>query len=93
MGTIKKKAKVALTRGRDAAARVGNVAKAAAIAGAKAGATAAIAAGALEAERKWEETSPAAEKKRTRNVVAGLMASAVVVGLAGAAIASSRKKK
>lgn len=90
---IKKTTKVAMSRGRDAAVRVGKVAKAAAVAGAKAGTAAAIAAGKLEAERKWEETSPAAEKKRTRKAVAGMLAGAVVLGAGAAAIASSRAKR
>jgi hypothetical protein len=93
MGTIKKSAKDLMTRSVDAAARVGKVAKSAAVAGAKAGAAAAIAAGTLEAERSWEETSPAAKKKRAGNVAAALVAGAVVLGVAGAAIAKSREKK
>jgi hypothetical protein len=92
MGRIKKSAGEMLTRSRDAAVRVGKVAKSATVAGAKAGAAAAMAAGALEAERKWEETSPAKAKKRTRNGVAAVIAGAMVLGAVGAAIASSRKK-
>ena len=91
MRSIKKSTKEAVTRGRDAAVRVGKVAKSAAVAGAKAGAAAAIAAGTLEAQRSWKESSPAA-KKRTRNAVAAVLAGAVVLGAAGIAIASSRKK-
>jgi hypothetical protein len=93
MGTIKKSAKAVMTRGRDAAVRIGIVAKSAAVVGAKAGADAAIAAGKLEAERKWKETSPAASKKRTRKGVAAVIAGAAVLGAAGVAIARSRRKK
>ena len=93
MGTIKKSAKAVMTRGRDAAVRIGIVAKSAAVVGAKAGADAAIAAGKLEAERKWKETSPAASKKRMRNGVAAVIAGAAVLGAAGVAIARSRRKK
>ena len=93
MGTIKKSAKAVMTRGRDAAVRIGKVAKSAAVVGAKAGADAAIAAGTLEAERKWKETSPAASKKRTRKGVAAVIAGAAVLGAAGVAIARSRRKK
>ncbi len=92
MSSIKKSTKEVMTRSRDAAVRVGKIAKSAAVAGAKAGATAALSAGALEAERSWKETSPAAAKKRTRNGVAAVLAGAVVLGAVGAAIASSRKK-
>ena len=92
MSSIKKSTKEVMTRSRDAAVRVGKIAKSAAVAGAKAGAAAAIAAGALEAERSWKETSPAAAKKRTRNGVAAVLAGAVVLVAVGAAIASSRKK-
>jgi hypothetical protein len=92
MGSIKKSAKDAVTRAGDAAVRVGKVAKSAAVAGAKAGATAALAAGALEAERSWKETSPAAAKKRTRSGVAALLAGAAVLGVVGVAIASKRRK-
>jgi hypothetical protein len=92
MSGIKKSANEVVTRSRDAAVRVGKVAKSAAVVGVKAGAAAAIAAGALEAERSWKETSPAAAKKRTRNGVAAVLAGAVVLGAVGAAIASSRKK-
>jgi len=92
MGTIKKSAKDAVKNGRDVAVRVGKVAKSAAVAGAKAGAAAAITAGTLEAQRSWKETSPAEAKKRTRSGVAALLAGAVVLGVAGVAIAKSRKK-
>ena len=95
MGTIKKSAKEAMTRGRAAAVRVGKVAKSAAVAGAKAGATAALAAGALEAERSWKETSPAEARKRTRNEIVSVLAGVAVIGAtaAGVAVARSRKKK
>jgi len=93
MGTIKKSAKAVMTRGRDAAVRIGKVAKSAAIVGATAGATAAIAAGTLEAERRWKETSPAASKKLTRKGVAAVIAGAAVLGAASVAIARSRRKK
>jgi hypothetical protein len=93
MGTIKKSAKAVMARGRDAAVRIGKVAKSAAVVGAKAGADAAIAAGKLEAERSWKETSPAATKKRTRKGVAAVIAGAAVLGAAGVAIARSRRKK
>jgi hypothetical protein len=92
MSGIKKSANEVMTRSHDAAVRVGKVAKSAAVAGVKAGAAAAMAAGALEAERSWKETSPAAAKKRTRNGVAAVLAGAAVLGAVGAAIASSRKK-
>ena len=92
MSSIKKSTKEVMTRSRDAAVRVGKVAKSAAVAGAKAGAAAAMAAGALEAERSWKETSPTAAKKRTRNGVAAVLAGAAVLSAVGAAIASSRKK-
>jgi hypothetical protein len=90
MNSIKKSAKEAVSSGRDAAVRVGKVAKSAAVAGAKAGAAAAIAAGTLEAQKSWKETSPA-EKKKTRNAVAAMVAGAAVIA-AGVAIARSRKK-
>jgi hypothetical protein len=90
MASIKKSAKTAVSTGRDAAVRVGKVAKSAAIAGAKAGAAAALAAGALEAQKSWKETSPAA-KKRTRNGVAAVVAGVAVLA-AGVAIAKSRRK-
>ena len=92
MGSIKKSTKDVMKRGRDAAVRVGKVAKSAAVAGAKAGAAAAMAAGALEAERSWKETSPAAAKKRTKNGVAAVIAGAAVLGVAGLVIAGSRRK-
>ena len=91
MGTIKKSAKAAVTNGRDVAVRIGKVGKSAAVAGAKAGAAAALAAGALEAQRSWKASSPA-QKKKTRNGVAALLAGAVVLGVAGMAIAKGRKK-
>jgi hypothetical protein len=91
MGTIKKSAKEVVASGRDAAVRVGKVAKSAAIAGAKAGASAAIVAGTLEAQRTWKETSPAG-KKRTRNGVAAVLAGVAVLGAVGVVIAKSRKK-
>ena len=93
MGTIKKSAKAVMTRGRDAAVRIGKVAKSAAVVGAKAGATAAIAAGTFEAKKRWKESSPAASKKRTRNGVAAVIAGAAVLGAAGVAITRSRRKK
>lgn len=93
MGTIKKSAKAVMTRGRETAVRVGRVAKSAAVAGAKAGASAAMAAGALEAERSWKETSPAEARKRTRKEIAAVLAGAAALGVAGMAIARSRKKK
>ena len=93
MGTIKKSAKAVMTRGRDAAVRIGKVAKSAAVVGAKAGATAAIAAGTFEAEKRWKESSPAASKKRRRNGVAAVIAGAAVLGAAGVAITRSRRKK
>jgi hypothetical protein len=95
MGTIKKSAKQMVTRSRDTAVRVGKVAKSAAVAGAKAGASAALAAGALEAERSWKESSPAEARKRTRNDIAAVLAGVAVIGaaVAGVAIARSRKKK
>jgi hypothetical protein len=91
MTSIKKSAKEAVTRGRDAAVRVGKVAKSAAVAGAKAGAAAAIAAGTLEAQKNWKETSPET-KRRTRNGVAAVAAGVAVIA-AGVAIARSRGKK
>lgn len=95
MGKIKNSAKEVVARGRDAAVRVGKVAKSAAVAGAKAGASAAIVAGTLEAERSWKETSPAAteKRKRVRKGVAAVLAGAAVLGVAGVAIASSRSKR
>ncbi len=93
MSSIKKSTKAVISRGRDTAARMGKVAKSAAVAGAKAGAAAAIAAGAVEAAKSWKETSPAAAKKQTRNGVAALLAGAAVLGVAGIAIATSRRKK
>lgn len=92
MSAIKKTAKKAMTRGRDAAVRVGKVAKSAAIAGAKAGAATALAAGVLEAEKRWKETSPDAAKKKIRNGVAAAIVGAAMIGAAGVAIASSRRK-
>ena len=92
MSSIKQSTKDVMTRGRDVAVRVGKVTKSAAVAGAKAGAAAALAAGALEAQKSWKETSPAA-KKRTRNGVAAVIAGAALLGAASIAIASSRRKK
>lgn len=94
MGKIKKSARKVMARGRDAAARVGKVAKSAAVAGVKAGASAAIVAGTLEAERSWKETSPPVVKKqkRTQAGVAAMLAGAAVLGIAGVAIARSRRK-
>ncbi len=92
MSSIKKSAKKAMTRGRDAAVRVGKVAKSAAIAGAKAGAATALAAGVLEAEKRWKETSPDTTKKKVRNGVAAAIIGAAVIGAAGMAIAKSRRK-
>lgn len=93
MSSIKKKTKAVMMRGRDTAVRVGRVAKSAAVAGVKAGAATALAAGVLEAERRWKETSPAVEKKGTRNRAALLLGGAVVLGAATLAIAGSRRKK
>ncbi len=92
MSSIRKSTKDVMTHGRDAAVRMGKVAKSAAVAGAKAGAAAAIVAGTLEAKKSWMETSPAA-KKRSRNGVVAALAGAAVLGAAGVAIASSRRKK
>ncbi len=92
MSSIKKSAKKAVTRGRDAAVRVARVAKSAAVAGAKAGAATALAAGVLEAEKRWKETSPDTAKKKVRNGVAAAIVGAAVIGAAGMAIASSRRK-
>jgi hypothetical protein len=92
MSSIKKSAKKVMTRGRDAAVRAGKVAKSAAIAGAKAGAATALAAGVLEAEKRWKETSPDAAKKKVRNGVAAALVGAAVIGAAGMAIAKSRRK-
>ena len=93
MGTIKKSARAAITMSRDTAVRVGKVVKSATVAGAKAGASAAIAAGTLEAQKSWKESSPEAARKRTRNKVVAVMAGAAVLGAAGMAIANSRRKK
>jgi hypothetical protein len=92
MKSIKKSAKEAVSSGRETALRVGKVAKSAAVAGAKAGAAAAITAGTLEARKNWKETSPAA-KKRTRNGVAALLVGVAVLGAAGVAMAKSRRAK
>ncbi len=91
MSSMKKSTKEAVARGREVAVRVGKVAKSAAITGVKAGAAAALTAGALEAQKSWKESSPAA-KKRTRNGVAAMIAGVAVIG-ATIAIASSRRKK
>lgn len=93
MRSIKKSAKEAMTRGRDAAVRVGKVAKSAMVAGAKAGAATAVAAAVLEAEKSWKETSPAEAKKRVRNRAAAALAGAAVLGVTGVAIARSRRKR
>jgi hypothetical protein len=93
MGTMKKSATKAMSRGRDTAVRVGNAMKSAAIAGARAGASAAMAAGTLEAEKSWKESSPEAKRKRTRNKVAAVLAGAALLGAAGVAIAKARNKK
>jgi hypothetical protein len=93
MATIKKTATAALARGRDTAVRVGKVAKAAAVVGAKAGASAAIAAGTLEARKGWKETSPETTKKRTRTKIAMALAGVAVVGAAAIGIAKARRKK
>ncbi len=92
MATVKKKAQEVATQGRETASRVGKVAKSAAIAGAKAGASAALAAGALEAERKWKATKPA-EKMTRGQKAAALIAGAVALGAVGMAIAKSRKAR
>ena len=91
MRSIKKTTKEVVTQGRDAAVRVGKVAKSAAVAGAKAGAAAAVAAGTLEAQKSWKASSPA-EKKKARNGMMALAAGVAVVA-AGVAIARSRGKK
>jgi hypothetical protein len=91
MSSIKKKTKDAIKRGRDAVVRVGKVAKSAAVVGMKAGAATAVAAGALEAEKRWKESSPTIAMKRKRNRVAAVLAGAAVLG-AGLAMANSRKK-
>lgn len=92
MNSIKKSTKVAMVRGRNTAVRMGKVAKSAAVAGVKAGAAAAVVAATLEAEKLWKETSPAA-KARTRKGIAVVLAGAAILGAAGVAIASSRRKK
>jgi ribosomal protein S12 methylthiotransferase accessory factor len=91
MSSIKMSTRAAIARGRDAAVRVGKVAKSAVVAGAKAGAVTALEVGTLEAEKRWRETSPAVEKKRTRKRVMAAVAGAAVLGAAGMAIASSRR--
>ena len=91
MTSIKKSTKAAVGRARDTTVRVGKVAKSAAVAGAKAGAAAAVTAGALEAQRKWKETKPT--KKLTRGGAAVLLAGAAMLGVAGMAIAKSRSKR
>lgn len=92
MSSMKKSAKKAMTRGRKAAVRVGKVAKSAAVVGAKAGAKTAIAAGTLEAGRKWKETKPMASKLRTKKGMAALLAGAAVLSAAGVMISKSRSK-
>ncbi len=92
MRSLKKSTKEILSRGRDAAVRVGKVVKSAVIVGAKAGAATALAAATLEAEKKWKETSPASARKRVRNGVAAMVAGAAVLG-ASVAIANSRRRK
>jgi len=92
MSSIKKSAKKAMTRGRDAAVRVAKVAKSAAVAGAKAGAATALAATVLEAEKRWKETSPDTAKKKVRNGVAAALVGAAVLGAAGVAVSRSRRK-
>lgn len=76
---------------RDTAVRVGKVAKSAAIAGAKAGAASAIAAGTLEAERVWKETKPPEPRKGARKAAMIALAGAATIGVV--AIARSRRKK
>jgi hypothetical protein len=93
MSSMKKKTKAVILRGRSAVARVGKVAKLAAIAAAKEGAATALAVGVLEAERRWKETSPAVAKKRSRNGAAVLLGGAAVLGAAGLAIAGARRRK
>ena len=90
--SIKKSTKAVVKSGRDTAVRVGKVAKSAAVAGAKAGGAAALAAAALEAQKSWKESSPAAKKKAQKGALI-LLAGAAVLGVAGVAIARSRKKK
>jgi hypothetical protein len=92
MSSIKKSTKAVMVRSRDTAVRMGKVAKSAAVAGAKAGAAAALAAGALEAQKGWKETSPAAKKRAGKGAVA-LVAGVALLAAAGVAIASSRRKK
>jgi hypothetical protein len=93
MTTFKKSAKAALTRGRDAAVRVGKVAKSTTMVAAKAGASAAVAAGTIEATRAWKATSPVVVKMKKRTKIAAAVAGAAVIGAAGAAMVMSRKKK
>lgn len=93
MATFKKSAKKAMTRGRDTASRIGKLAKSVAVVAARAGASAAIAAGTLEAQKSWKESSPEAKRKRTRNKIVAAIAGAAVLGAAGVAIAKSRNKK
>ncbi len=94
MGKIKKSARKVMARGRDAAVRVGKVAKSAAVAGVKAGASAAIVAGTLEAERSWKETSPLVGRGYAEAHAgpesSAMLAGAAVLGIAGVAIARSR---
>jgi hypothetical protein len=93
MSSIKKSAKKAVIRGRDTAVRVGKVATSAAMAGVKAGAVTALAAGVLEAEKRWKETKPATSRMPSRKGAAAILAGAAVLGAAGVAIARSRRKK
>jgi hypothetical protein len=92
MNDMKKKAKEAVKRGRDTAMRVGKVAKSAAVAGAKAGASAALAAGTLEAERSWKATKPMEKMSRGKKVAA-VVAGAVALGAVGVAVSRARRKK
>jgi hypothetical protein len=92
MDGIKKSAKTALARGRETAKRVGKVAGSAAVVAAKAGASAALVAGTVEAVKGWKESSPPDSPKSSRKMLAAVMAGTATLTVAGLAIARARRK-
>jgi hypothetical protein len=92
MATLTKSASATLERGRRNAVTAGKIAKSASVVAAKAGATAAVIAGA-NAVRQGIQKAKAAPKRRKRAQVAAAIAGAAAVTVAGVAIARSRGKK
>ena len=92
MTTIKKSAKAALRRGRDAALDVGKVAKTASVEAAKAGARAAITTGTDEFKKGMKDVQ-ATRKRAKARTVAAIVAGAAALTAAGVAIARRGSKR